>query len=98
MNFIVSQCYEIVTEESAEQGDADERGFEFQDEEYDLRSLIRHIQNEGFCWTSNSDGTGWLETEPGQDVYTGAYESKSLHIKTSNRNLKRIYTLTGIRN
>lgn len=86
--YIVNKKYEVVTEESAQQGDAADRGFEFEDETYDsLRDLIQANSNENWLEWSSSHVSGspyeWLVSEAEQDPRTGEYKSYGLHIKRS---------------
>jgi|SRR5690554_5710718 len=77
---ILSQTYEIVTQESVECGEAAESGFDWQDIPYTFRETVDLIRDGGFIHPSCSHGVpSWLSTEPNQDYHTGDYESKSLH-------------------
>lgn len=80
--------YEIVTDESAEQGDCEERGFI--SENVSLRDALDDVSA---TRTSRCDGvisiepscsdTGqarWITVDNGMEFETGAYESRSLHI------------------
>lgn len=86
----ISVTYEIVTEESAEHGDAAERGFDLEREEMDLDELERLIKDRGFSEPSSSrlDDRMWFSTStPLQDrAYFEDGESKfySLHINSVN--------------
>lgn len=76
----LSMTYEIVTEESAEDGDAAERGFEFQDAECSARELARYIEKDGFAVPSCSRGVPrWLSQEPKRDYMTGETSTRSIH-------------------
>lgn len=80
MPIILSQTYEIVTEESAELGDAEERGFDWQDAPHGFRETVDLIRAGGFCHPSCSHGVpGWLSTEGETDFQTGDVETKALH-------------------
>lgn len=77
---ILSQTYEIVTSESAENGEAADRGFDWENSPHTFRETVERIQDGGFAYPSCSHGVpGWLSTEPEQDYETGEYETKSLH-------------------
>ena len=84
MKLKISETYEIITEESAQYGDAEERGFNFKDEMMSFSELVDYIQSNGFIWASDSDLSGytWISTEPEQDYQTGDYESRGLHCDT----------------
>ncbi|MNC31216.1 hypothetical protein D3C75_795300 [compost metagenome] len=80
MPIILSQTYEIVTEESAQEGDAAERGYDWQDEPYSLRDTVELIKSEGFNYPSDSSGVPrWLSTVGILDYESGDYETKFLH-------------------
>lgn len=80
MTIILSQTFEIVTHESAENGDAAYRGFDWQDCPHTFRETVELIRDGGFIHPSCSHGVpDWLSTEPSQDYRTGEYETKSLH-------------------
>lgn len=44
----ISRTYEVITEESAEQGDAEERGFVFEGQPCGFRELVETIKAEGY--------------------------------------------------
>lgn len=76
----LSQTYEIVTEESAENGEAAEAGYDWEDAEHTFKEAVDLIRNGGFIHPSDSHGVPrWLTSEAEQDMHTGSYESKSLH-------------------
>lgn len=77
---ILSQTYEIVTPESAEYGEAADRGFDWEDCPHTFRETVELIRDGGFIYPSASYGApGWLSTEPEHDYWTGETEQKSLH-------------------
>jgi len=87
-HYIVNKTYEIVTPESAEEGEAEERGFDYEDRRYDtLRDLLEdHDNRESWVeWSSSHvSGSGeWLNSEGEQDYKTGSYTNHGLHIKRS---------------
>jgi hypothetical protein len=87
-HYIVSKTYEVVTPESEEEGDADDRGFEYENEKYDtLRDLVSDSANrENWVEWSSTHLSGdheWLTSEGEKDIQTGEYTSYGLHIKRS---------------
>lgn len=105
MKFAVT--YEIVTPESAEHGDAEERGYVCEDS--DLRSALRDVYD-----TRTYDGSGissidcdsypataprWVTVCNGMEWTTGAQESRSLHLPASitPASARRIARLAGAR-
>ena len=84
----VSVTYDIVTPESAENGDAEERGFKVEREPWLFRDVVRWIRQhsvEPSCYPCRADnvlrGGVWLgETEGGIDYRTGAVTYLQLHL------------------
>lgn len=79
--------YEIVTPESAEHGDAAERGyigfnFSLHDAIYEVlqtrTSLVECIHAIGFS-DSNVENARWITVDNGSEFETGARESRSIH-------------------
>lgn len=80
MPILLSQTFEIVTPESAEQGDADDRGYDWESTPHTFREVVDLIESGGFIHSSCSHGVpGWLSTEGCTDIQSGAVETKSLH-------------------
>ena len=100
--FLVSKTYEIWDEEAYEAGDTDDRGFIFEDQRMTAREIIEEIVNNGIQSASATNwkkqiSNVWLSSNDGiQDYQTGDTTYYSLHIKASNRQLKRIYRLAGV--
>ena len=83
MPIILSQTYEIVTAESAELGDAEERGFDWEGCPHSFRETVDLINRGGFIHPSDSHGVPrWLTTEVIQDrayFEDGEHRTLSLH-------------------
>lgn len=76
----ISRTYEVVTEESAEQGDIEDSGFVFKDQPCGFRELIETIKADGFAYPDSSHGVPrWLSSEAEQDYKTGEWVTYSLH-------------------
>lgn len=92
-----SITYEIVTPESAEEGDAAERGFIA--ERVTLRDAHDALRFEGdACDASDYPGPArWYTFAPSVDVRTGAETSKALHLHPpiSNASALRVARLFG---
>jgi len=80
--------YEIVTDESAENGDAQERGFIA--ENISLREAIENLSAasnscelasiEADCWPISRDNPPrWITYQYGRDWESGEFESRSIH-------------------
>lgn len=80
---MLSQTYEIVTEESAADGEAAARGFDWEDAPHTFRETVELIREGGFINPSCSHGTpGWLSTEVIHDrafFEDGEHRTLSLH-------------------
>ena len=92
-NPIVEEYFEIITPESAKEGDVAERGFvaaqEFELDKYDIESgltipdlIVTFLKNEGANEFSSSvfDTNGWYIHYGSQDMYDGSYENNSFHL------------------
>ncbi|ASD51892.1 hypothetical protein JT318_gp07 [Pseudomonas phage PspYZU01] len=76
----LSQTYEIVTEESAQAGEAAEQGYNWQDAPHGFRETVELIRDGGYIHPSDSHGVPrWLTTEADTDRETGDSETLSLH-------------------
>lgn len=89
----LSVTYEIVTEESAEEGEAQETGFEIENEVYDLSDedevsgLIRVCEDfEGGELSTTREfvsDSDWITRYEEQDYVHGYYRNRSLHLKSN---------------
>jgi hypothetical protein len=97
--------YEIITEASTEDGEAEETGFISRDA--DLRSALRLVQetDSAHCSqtgieASDSDPTAarWFTVYNSADYITGAYENRALHLpeNTTASSRRRVARLLGI--
>ena len=76
---LCSKTYEIITHESAENGEAEDAGFIFESEPFTFRDLVRELRSYTHFSSSVVDRYTWASTEPEQDYRTGEYRSESLH-------------------
>jgi hypothetical protein len=77
---LLSKTFETVSEESAANGDACDRGFHWQDEPHSFKEVVDLIQNRGFVYPSDSTGTPrWLSSEAEQNMRTGDWNTDSIH-------------------
>lgn len=92
MPILLSQTYEIVTGESAQDGEAAESGFDFEKVSYGFRELVDYIESKGFNVPSCSPGVpGWLSTQVIEDrayFERGEHRTLSLHPGRDARSLK----------
>lgn len=100
--FKVSKCFEVWNDEAFESGDTDERGFTYEDLRMTAREIIEEIVNNGIQsasatnWRKNIKNVWLTSIDDNHDYQTGNTTYFSLHIKASNRQLKRIYRLAGV--
>ena len=76
---LISKTYEVVTEESAEHGEVEESGFEFESESFSFRDLVRELRYFPHPSCSVIGPGVWVSSEPEQDYRTGEYRSEHLH-------------------
>lgn len=82
----ISITYEVVTEESAEYGEANERGFLVKDQDCGFRELLDTIKYSGFAVTDSSRGIPrWLSNHPEQDYKDGSWTTKTIHPSRDNQ-------------
>lgn len=86
---LITKTYDIVTYESAENGESAESGFVFEDVEYSFRELVDMIERGGFtnssCYPPKGDTREWLSNEPDTDYVTGDVETESIHYSDKNK-------------
>lgn len=75
------QTFEVVTDESAEQGEAQETGFDWQDMPYTFRELVQTLERE-YCGAEPSCSRGvpdWITSYGERDFRSGEFRTISLH-------------------
>lgn len=102
MYFLVSKTFEVVTEESAEQGDIADHGFVYEDEVLTLKELIYELRSCSYLSSSVVDRFTWASTEPELNYRSGESRQTSIHIHLANGKpptawqLKRLYKVAGL--
>ena len=96
MHFTISEAYEYITPESAEHGDAEEQGFNYEDTPVTWRELVDVLENGGYGepsnWPASPGDRFWVTAYGSQDPYTGGYTNTSLHLReTDPRHLRYWY-------
>jgi hypothetical protein len=87
MTILVDITYEVVTEESAECGEADETGFELQDDPCTFRELVELLRGhrEPSSWPMREAGPrDWFTSDMEQDYRTGEHRRTSVHLSRAN--------------
>lgn len=88
---LLSKTYEIITEESAENGEAEESGFVWEDSPCEFREVVRYLEG---AEPSQSPITNlenvWFTHYGEMDYVSGEYENVSFHYSRQNprKNLK----------
>lgn len=87
MPILLNKTYELITQESAEQGDAEDRGFEFEDQPFTFRELVDEMRNysETSQYPINNVEWTWLTSEPDHDYRSGDETRYSLHYSRDNK-------------
>lgn len=84
----LSKTYEVITPESAEQGNVAARGFRWEGREFGFRDLVRALKYDGFCEVSFHPATyaeclrhaPWVTDSGDTDYRTGAETRENLHL------------------
>ena len=82
---LISETYEIVTDESAEYGDAADRGFNSECEELTFRELVEKMRE--FPEPSSGGKVNhhtWFSSYAERDFRTGEEETRSIHFHRDN--------------
>ena len=78
----IVETFEIVTPESAEDGDADERGWiDDEGEHYTVEEAIAFLEGCEPSSTAFHEGVWYTNNEYHTDYATGAVESRSYHLR-----------------
>jgi hypothetical protein len=94
--FEVGKTYDVVTPESAEEGDVEESGWVFEPVMMSLRDTVREIENLGAfepdSWPMRMTGTriSLYQVDGDVDYGTGAETREALHIRGSASAMKRL--------
>ena len=96
MRFTISETYEIVTPESAELGDVEQWGFNYENESMSWREVVDTLERGGYgepsCYPAKPGDRFWVTYYGERDFITGACMNKSLHLsETDPRHLRYWY-------
>ena len=85
---IINRYFEVVTPESAEEGEASERGILVEGERLTLRELIRAMQGgESSCYPARGDVSEWVSIPQGETrahFERGEDETHTIHYARDN--------------
>ena len=90
--FSVSLTYDVVTPESAEHGDVEDRGYVYEDERMSLGDVVREMNRRG-PWEEVQVDRHLLrayESEGSVNYRTGAETTHAIHVRGSERAIKRL--------
>ena len=76
---LLSKTYEVITPESAEHGEVDHAGFEFEREPFSFRELMQALDDYDHPSDSHIGPRTWVSTNPKINWRTGAETVYSLH-------------------
>ena len=91
--FEVGVTYEVVTPESAEHGEAEDRGWELEPEPMTLREALAEIDKHGPYDTiqDTHNGVIFYGADPDRNYRDGSETLRDVVVKASARNLNRLY-------
>jgi hypothetical protein len=107
MKALFSVTYEVVTPESAEAGEADERGYIA--ENVSLRDALKDVHATRTCHVDSPESieadcspmhrSRWVTVTNGAEFLTGAHESRSIHFPEgiTAATARRLARLVGVR-
>ena len=96
---LVDKTFEIVTHESAENGEVEDAGFSAIGERVTFAELVNALKHEfrhaSQCPANRSTHV-WFTTEAEQDMYSGDYRSESIHFSPDNPSRKAKYWIKAM--
>lgn len=83
---LINKTMEIITEESAEHGEAAEQWVEYENSEFTIRDLVKELRHmePSQCPITNPE-IAWFTSYGEMDCITGEYENYSLHYSRDNK-------------
>ena len=89
---LINTTYEIITPESAEDGDVAENGFLSENEPVTFRELVERLTaGEPSCSPCDGDTRTWVTHYGSQNPADGSYENESVHFANTNPARKAKY-------
>ena len=78
---IISRTFEVVTPESAEEGESAESGFLSESESVTFKELVSLMESHPnpSCYPPSGDSSEWLSSYPSQDFRDCSETTESLH-------------------
>lgn len=83
---LISRTFEIITPESAEDGESAESGFLVESEPVTFRELVSLMESHPnpSCYPPSGDSSEWLSSYPSQDFRDCSETTESLHFSREN--------------
>ena len=96
---LIDKTFEIITEESAENGEVEDAGFSAVNESVSFRELVDMIRNKYFHssqYPASRTTHVWFTSESEQDYITGEHRSESIHFSRNNPARKAKYWIKAM--
>lgn len=94
----LSETYEVITEESAEHGDAEERGFHWQDVGHSFTETVDMLAGLSPSQSPITDASRcWFTSHGESDFLSGDVENTSIHYSRENKPETLKYWVKAIR-
>lgn len=83
---LISRTFEVITPESAENGEVAESGFLAESESVTFRELVSLMESHPnpSCYPPSGDANEWLLSHPSQDYRDRSETTESLHFSREN--------------
>ena len=83
---LISRTYQVVTPESAEDGDFAETGFDYEDAPHNFRELIDMLEEHRncSCYPVTDTPYTWFSSSGDIDMYDGSETTYSIHYSRNN--------------
>jgi len=96
---MIDKTFEVITEESAENGESSDAGFSAINEKVSFRDLV-NLMAEKYTHPSQypvaRSTRVWFTSEVDQDYRTGEYRSESIHFSSDNPTFKAKYWIKAM--
>lgn len=95
---LINKTMEIITEESAEDGEAAEQWTEYENAEFTIREIVKDIKGlEPSQYPITNPENVWFTSYGEMDYITGEYENYSLHYSRDNKSASLKHWIAAIK-
>ncbi len=92
--FLVAKTFDVITEESASEGDFAETGYVYEETRMTLKEVLDEVNSLGSFETNGcGDSLSLYGVDPDIDYYDGSETRECLHIDASERVIRRLSRL-----